>query len=147
MGSKGSTSLLWLLSNFPTHVNYQIHEDPQEQRLKERSKSNFQTKNKTRLCDSKIRTQEHEICKTNVKTYFYYVNICKYEHEKNKTRLWCKIMLKIGVEQTKGNEGSYFYLYPFGTQFKEASKEVSMCASNKKSFLRTFLIENQLWVN
>jgi hypothetical protein len=31
--------------------NCQGHKDPQEQRLKERSKSNFQTRNKTRLCD------------------------------------------------------------------------------------------------
>ncbi len=36
----------------------QGHEDPQDQRLKEGSKSNFQTRNKTRLCDSKIKTQE-----------------------------------------------------------------------------------------
>jgi hypothetical protein len=43
-----------------------------------------------------------------------YANICKHEHEKNMTRLWCKIVLKIGVEQTKENEGSYFYLYLFG---------------------------------
>jgi hypothetical protein len=33
----------------------------------------------------------------------------------NMTRgLWCKIMLKTDVEQIKGNEGSYSYLYPFG---------------------------------
>ncbi len=49
-----------------------------------------------------------------MKTNFYYVNICKHEHEKNMTRLWCKIMRKIGVEQIEGNEGSYFYLYAFG---------------------------------
>jgi hypothetical protein len=36
----------------------QGHEEPQEQRLKERSNSNFQTRNKTKLCDSKIRTQD-----------------------------------------------------------------------------------------
>jgi hypothetical protein len=54
------------------------------------------------------------MCKTNKKMDIYYVNICKHEHKKNMTRLWCKIMLKIGVEQTKENEGSYFYLYPFG---------------------------------
>ncbi len=53
------------------------------------------------------------MCKTNMKTYLYYVNICKHEHERNITRLWCKIVLKINVEQTKGNEGSYFYFYPF----------------------------------
>ncbi len=45
---------------------------------------------------------------------FYYFNICKHEHEKNMTRLWCKIMPEIDVEQTEGNEESYFYFYPFG---------------------------------
>jgi hypothetical protein len=54
------------------------------------------------------------MCKTYMKTNLYYANICKHEHEKILTRLWCKIMLKIVVEQTKGNEGSYFYLYSFG---------------------------------
>ncbi len=49
-----------------------------------------------------------------MKTDFYYVNICKHEHEKNMTRLWCKIVLKTNVEQNKGNERSYFYLYLFG---------------------------------
>jgi len=44
----------------------------------------------------------------------YYVNICKHEHEKNMTRLWCKIMHKINVEQIEGNEEFYSYLYPFG---------------------------------
>jgi hypothetical protein len=37
-------------------IMYQGHEGPQEQKLKERF--DFQTKNKTRLCDSKIRTQK-----------------------------------------------------------------------------------------
>ncbi len=32
-----------------------------EQRLNERSKSNFQTRNQTKLCDSKIKTQELQI--------------------------------------------------------------------------------------
>jgi hypothetical protein len=58
--------------------------------------------------------QEREMCKTNIQKNQYYVNICKHEHEKNMTRLWCKIMLQTNVEQTKGNEGYYFYLYPFG---------------------------------
>jgi hypothetical protein len=31
--------------------NYQGHEKSQQQKLKERSKFNFQTRNKTRLCD------------------------------------------------------------------------------------------------
>jgi hypothetical protein len=54
------------------------------------------------------------MCTTNVKANFCYANICKCEHEKNMSRLWCKIVPKINIEQTKGNEGSHFYLYPFG---------------------------------
>ncbi len=46
------------------------------------------------------------MCKSNVKMKFYYVNICKHERENNMTRLWCKIVFKIGVEQTKRSEGS-----------------------------------------
>jgi hypothetical protein len=44
----------------------------------------------------------------------YYANICKHEHEKNMTRLWCKIVFKINVDQIERNEGFYFYLYPYG---------------------------------
>ncbi len=53
------------------------------------------------------------MCKTNMKMNLYCANICKHEDEKNITRLWCKIVFKTNVEQTKRNEGSYFYLYPF----------------------------------
>jgi hypothetical protein len=28
-------------------------------------------------------------------------------------RIWCKIIFKIDIKQTEGNEGSYFYLYIF----------------------------------
>jgi hypothetical protein len=49
-----------------------------------------------------------------MKTNLYYANICKHEHEKNMTRLWWKIVPKIGVEHIEGNEKSYFYLYLFG---------------------------------
>jgi hypothetical protein len=66
-----------------------------------------------------------------VKTYFFYANICKHEHEKNMTRLWCKIVLKINVKHIERNEGSYFYLYPFGDLAQGSSKEASMCALNK----------------
>jgi hypothetical protein len=56
------------------------------------------------------------MCKPNVKKYLYlyYANICKHEHKKNLARLWCKIMLRIGVKKIEGSEGSYFFLYPFG---------------------------------
>jgi hypothetical protein len=55
------------------------------------------------------------MCKIKVKMNLYYVNICKYEHENNTTRLCCKIVFKTSIEQIEENEGSYFYLYPFGT--------------------------------
>jgi hypothetical protein len=48
------------------------------------------------------------MCKTNVKKNLYYANICKHEDEKN------MIVFKTNVEHIKGNEGSFFYLYPFG---------------------------------
>ncbi len=54
------------------------------------------------------------MCKTNMKMDFYYANICKYEHEKNMRKSWCKIMLKTNIEHIERNEGSYFYLYRFG---------------------------------
>jgi len=41
----------------------------------------------------------------------------------NNTRLWCKIMLKIVVEHTKENEGSYSYLYPFGDLIQGSFQE------------------------
>jgi hypothetical protein len=56
------------------------------------SKSNFQTRDKTRLYNSKTRIQEHKMCKINMKMDMYYANICKHEHENNMTRLWCKIV-------------------------------------------------------
>jgi hypothetical protein len=51
---------------------------------------------------------------TNAKMNFYYVNVCKCEHKKKMSRLWCKIVPRIGAEQTKGNKRSYFYLYICG---------------------------------
>ncbi len=50
----------------------------------------------------------NKMCKTNVKNDLHYANICKYEHEKNMTGLWCKIIPKIDVELIERNEGFYF---------------------------------------
>jgi hypothetical protein len=100
----------------------QEYEDPQKQRLKERFKSNFQTRNITKLCNSKTRTRTNnkntKCAKQMWKRIFYYANNYKHEHEKNMTRLWSKIVLKICVEQIKGNERSY--LYPFGDLVQES---------------------------
>ncbi len=56
---------------------------------------------------------------TNLKTYLYYASICKHEHKKNMIRLWCKIVLKSGIER---NERFYFYLYPFGDLAQKSFK-------------------------
>jgi hypothetical protein len=87
------------------------------------------------------------MCKTNVKINIYYVNICKHEHEKNMIRLWCKIMLKICVELIQGNEGSYLYLYPFGDLAYRSFQGGFYVCIKFISFLKTFLIESQLWIN
>jgi hypothetical protein len=66
--------------------------------------------------DYVIQKQEHEMCKTNVKINFCFANICKHEHEKNMTRLWCKVVLKTNVEQTEGNMKGHIFIYiPLGT--------------------------------
>jgi len=70
-----------------------------------------------------------------VKMDLYYANACKHEHEKNMTRLWCKIIPKTNVEKTKGNEGSYLYLYPFGDLAQGRFKKSFMCASNIEASL------------
>jgi hypothetical protein len=72
------------------------------------------------------------MCKKKVKTYFYYANICKHEHEKNMTRLWCNIVPKISLEHTRGNERSYSYLYAFGDVTQEGFQRGLYCASSKK---------------
>jgi hypothetical protein len=54
------------------------------------------------------------MCTTNMKMNLYYVNVYKHEHENNLIRVSCRILPKIGVEQIKRNERSYFYLYLFG---------------------------------
>ncbi len=38
------------------------------------------------------------MCKTNMKNDLYYATIWKNEYEKNITRIWCKIVLKTGVQ-------------------------------------------------
>ncbi len=51
---------------------------------------------------------------------FYYANICKYEHEKNMTQLWCKIVPKINDEHAK-NKLIYTFIYtPLGDLAQES---------------------------
>jgi hypothetical protein len=64
--------------------------------------------------NTKTKNKNTKFVRLTWKWIFYYVNICKHEYENNMTRLWCKIVLKIDVKQTEGNERSYYILYPFG---------------------------------
>jgi len=54
------------------------------------------------------------MCKTNMKMNLYYTNICKHEHEKNMTRLWCKIVLNM-LNKLKEMMGPIFIYTPLGT--------------------------------
>jgi hypothetical protein len=70
-----------------------------------------------------------------MKIDIYYTNICKHAYKKNMKNLWCTIVPKINVEQTEGNEGSYFYLYPFwGLNFKKL-----LCVHQVNKFFKNFL--------
>jgi hypothetical protein len=59
----------------------------------------------------------------------------------------CKIVAKIGVEQTKENERSHCYLYPFGDLAQGSFQRSFYVCIKKGIFLGTFLIGNWLWVN
>jgi hypothetical protein len=56
-------------------------------------------------------------------------------------------MFKIGVEQTQGNEGSYFYLYPFEDLIQRSFQRNFNVCIEERSFLSTFLTKTQLKVN
>ncbi len=59
-----------------------------------------QKSTRTKVKEQELKTK-YDMCKTNVKTNIYYVNVYKHEHGNNTTKLWRKIVLKIDVEQTK----------------------------------------------
>jgi hypothetical protein len=40
-----------------------------------------------------FKKQEHKMFNTNMKTNFYYANICKHEHENNMTKSCLRLML------------------------------------------------------
>jgi hypothetical protein len=71
----------------------------------------------------------------------------KKTHKRSKIRLWNKIVLWTNVEQTKSNDGFYFYLYPFGDLIKKNSNENFHMFIYKKKFLRNFLITNGMQIN
>ncbi len=73
------------------------------------------------------------MCKTKVQIDLYFDKVINYKHEKNRIRLWCKIISQISDEQTKSNGGSYFYLYPFGNLIQKSFYECFMCSLTKEA--------------
>ncbi len=60
----------------------------------------------------------------------------------NMTKLWCKIMPNNDVEQIEGNEGSYFYLYPFVHLVQGSFQGGSYVCIKLGSFSGSFLTRN-----
>jgi hypothetical protein len=55
--------------------------------------------------------------------FLFFTNICKHEHGKKMSRLWCKTVFKTNVKQIEKNEGSYLYLYSFGNLAQSSFQE------------------------
>jgi hypothetical protein len=116
----------------------QGHKYPQEQRLKESSKSNFQTRNKTSLCDSKNKnTRTENKNKRCVKHMWKQIFIMLTCVNMNTKRTWqgydarsCLRRLLNKLKEMRGPTPIYTLL---GTYLKEVFKEASMCASSKEA--------------
>ncbi len=61
----------------------------------------------------KIKNKNMRCVRPTWKWIFIMLTYANLNIKKNMTRLWCKILPKIGVEQIEKNEGFYLYLYPF----------------------------------
>jgi hypothetical protein len=55
------------------------------------------------------------MCKTNVKTDFYYANKCKHEHEKTWQGYGVRSCLKLVLKKLKEMKGPTFIYHPLGT--------------------------------
>jgi len=55
------------------------------------------------------------MCKTNLKTNIYYVNLCKLEHEKTWQGYSAKSCLRLMLNKLKEMKSSTFIYTPFGT--------------------------------
>jgi hypothetical protein len=87
------------------------------------------------------------MCKTNMEMDLYYVNIYKHEHEKNMTRLWCKIVPKTSVEQIERNERSYSYLYPFRDLAQGNFQGGFLCVHQINKLFKNLPNWDLMWVN
>jgi hypothetical protein len=59
------------------------------------------------------------MCVTKIQTYLYCNEIKKCKHEKNKIKLWCKIVLQTSVEHTKNNAVLHLFTFLWGPSSKK----------------------------
>jgi hypothetical protein len=64
----------------------------------------------------------------------------------NMKRIWQSYVLKIGVEHTKGNDGSYLYLYHFGDLVQKNFQGGFYARASSNYFLITFLTKSYLLI-
>jgi hypothetical protein len=128
------------MAYFPPAICCQKHKAPQEQRLKEMSKSNFQTMNKIKLYvwlkNKNIITKNKKMkC---ARLMWKHISIILIYANMNMKITWqgygVRLCLKMVLNKLKEMKGSISIYTHLGTLLKEASKEASMWASSKKTF-------------
>lgn len=85
------------------------------------------------------------MCKKKTKTKPYFYNVWKHKLEMKERRLWCKIILEIGVEQSQNNEKNYIYLYSLANFVQRNFYEDFIWSTIQRTFLNTFLITHYGW--
>ncbi len=100
-------------------------------------------KQKNQKKNAKAKTKNIKCARS--KYNFFYCNLkkCKFT-KKNITRLWCKIVHYICVEQIKGSGGLYLYSYPFGDITQGSFNGGFHVLNDYKSFLKHFLTTSEL---
>jgi hypothetical protein len=107
-----------ILGNFIWYC--QGHKNAQEQRLKERFKSNFQTRNKTKLCDSKLRNtriknKNMKCARPTWKQVFIMLTYANMNIKRTWQAYSVKLCLRLLLSRLKKMKGLTFIYTPLGT--------------------------------
>jgi hypothetical protein len=97
--------------------NYYMHKNYKDKWQKDMSKFKSKTQSKgTKTKTQRLKPRTWSVQNQSIKKYLLRWNkTCK--HKKNRTRLWCKIVM---INKFKVI-GSYFYFYPFGDLTQRSS--------------------------
>jgi hypothetical protein len=63
------------------------------------------------------------------------------------TKLWCRFVPQIGIEQIKGKKGFYFYLYPFVNLVQRNFPEGYHMFTIQGTFLKAFVNYKYITIN